>query len=123
MPEWVVSGKNESKTTQNKKQQGSKTSGVKIYTFQLHGQQTRQACTYSKVLENLKLKIQATFKNPNLIVKSIREETKHEPTLPTRKRVKPKKNANEDQLAECRFQQQTCDTEYWVDLEEYKKKV
>ena len=110
--------KNETKNAQNKKTTSNKPVGVKSYAFQLHGQQTKQTCTYSKVLENLILKIQASFKNPNLIVKNIREEKKNEPAPPTRVRDKPKKNANEDQLAECRFQQQTHDMEYRVDLEE-----
>ena len=95
--------KNETKSTQSKKNISNKPVGVKTYAFQLHGQRTRQTCTYSKVLENLILKIQASFKNPNLIVKNIREEKKNEPTLPTRQRVKPKKNASEEQLTECRF--------------------
>ena len=56
--------------------------------FQLHGQKTRQTATYTKVLENLIVKIQNTFERPISLVKSIREKVKHAPDEPKRFRVK-----------------------------------
>ena len=113
---------NESRNTTDKKSKTTSTPSAGKYIFQIHGQKTKQSNTYAKVKENLILKVQATFKNPNLIVKSIREKAKHALTEPTRKRIKSKKNATEEQLADARFQQQTCDMEYRVELEEYRKK-
>ena len=111
---------NESRNTTDKKSKTTSTPSAGKYIFQIHGQKTKQSNTYAKVKENLILKVQATFKNPNLIVKSIREKTKHAPTEPTRKSIKSKKNATEEQLADARFQQQNCDMEYRVELEEYR---
>ena len=82
-------GKNGSKKPSSTKSTESKKKDTsKYHVFQVHGHRSKQSMTYSKVLEHLILKIQATFKSPNVIVKSLREKKKGGPTEPSRTRVK-----------------------------------
>ena len=77
--------RNRSSTTTNsaKKEQQS-TGQIK---FQLHGQKVSQTANYTKVLENLIVKIPNTFERPINLVKSIRDKVKYAPDEPTRVRV------------------------------------
>ena len=68
-----------------KKEQSSTGGQIK---FQLHGQKIRQTATYTKVLENLIVKIQNTFDRPINIFNILRESLRHAPDEPKRIRIK-----------------------------------
>ena len=91
-----------------KKEQQSTTSGQ--IKFQLHGQKIRQTATYTKVLENLIVKIQNTFDRLINIVKSHREKIKHAPDEP--KGVRIKIEGTDEQKEEKVFEQNTKDIQY-----------
>ena len=90
-----------------KKEQSTTSGQIK---FQLHGQKVIQTATYTKVLENLIVKIQNTFDRPINIVKSLREKIKHAPDEPKRLRIKIE--GTDEQKEEKAFEQNTKDIQY-----------
>ena len=105
-----------SATSNSTKKEQQSTGQIK---FQLHGQKTRQTATYTKVLENLIVKIQNTFERPISLVRSIREKTKHAPDEPKRVRVKIEGTdvEKEDKV----FLQSTKDIQYTQEYNTWQK--
>ena len=91
------------------------------HVFQVHGHRNKQSMTYGKVMEHLILKIQSTFKSPNVIVKSLRDKKKGGPTEPSRTRVKIPVGAKDDEREQLRFEQETADIKFKSKWDEYTK--
>ena len=106
-------GRNGSKKPLSAKFMESKKLDVNRYhVFQLHGCRNKQSMTYSKVFEHLILKIQGTFKSPNVILKILRDKAKGGPSEPTRTWVVIPAGATADETDKLKFDQETNDIKF-----------